>query len=97
MQRHWLFLFGAVVGIWVALPWFAPVLMWLGFSAGGEAIYHGYTVFCHQLPERSYFLFGSKPMYSFGDISQVWHYTNMSELRRFVGTPDMGFKVAWSD
>jgi len=97
IQRHWLFLFGAVVGTWVMLPWLAPVLMWLGFPAGGEAIYRGYTVFCHQLPERSYFLFGPQPMYSFSDIGLVWQYTDISGLRKFIGTPDMGFKVAWSD
>ena len=97
IQRHWLWFFGAVVGAWVLLPWLAPVLMWLGFPAGGEAIYRGYTVFCHQLPERSYFLFGPKAMYSFGDINRVWQYNNILELRKFTGTPEMGYKVAWSD
>jgi len=97
IHNHWLWLFGALIGAWVLLPWLAPVLMWLGFPAGGEAIYRGYTVFCHQLPERSYFLFGPKTMYSFGDINQVWQYSNILELRKFTGTPNMGYKVAWSD
>ncbi len=97
IQRHWLFLFGTVIGTWIFLPWLAPVLIWLGFPAGGNAIYHGYTVFCHQLPERSYFLFGSQTMYPISDIHQVWPYTDFAGLRGFIGTPEMGFKVAWSD
>lgn len=64
----------------------------------GKAVYFFYSFFCHQLPERSLFLFGEKWMYSFSEISAVWQNTdNPMILRQFIGTTDMGWKVAWSD
>ena len=50
------------------------------------------------LPERSFFLFGSKPMYSLAEIQAAWVNTNNPlVLRQFIGNPEMGWKVAWSD
>jgi len=50
------------------------------------------------LPERSFFLFGQKSMYSLTEIQSVWHGgINPMQLRRFFGNPEMGWKVAWSD
>jgi hypothetical protein len=37
---------------------------WLG--GGGKAVYFIY-LFCHQLPERSFFFFGEKTMYSLSE------------------------------
>lgn len=98
LTRSWVGIFLLVFGLWVFLPWLAPVFMQLGWSAGGRAIYFVYAFFCHQLPERSFFLFGPQPMYSLGEIQAAWKDTvNPFILRQFVGDPGMGWKVAWSD
>jgi uncharacterized membrane protein len=48
--------------------------------------------------ERSFFLFGPKVMYSLGEIQAVWENTlNPVILRAFIGSPEMGWKVSWSD
>ncbi len=95
---HWLALFLAVYGMWVWSPWLAPVFMHLGWDGAGRVIYSVYSFFCHQLPERSFFLFGQKPMYSLEEIQAAWRNTmNPLVLRQYIGGPGMGWKVAWSD
>lgn len=85
-------------GIWVLTPFLAPVFMKIGWQGAANGIYLLYSVFCHQLPQRSFFLFGEKTMYSLAEIQQVWNGSgDPLSLRRFIGNPDMGWKVAWSD
>jgi uncharacterized membrane protein len=87
-----------LMGLWVGLPWLAPVFMRLGWERLGEAIYVLYSFQCHQLPQRSYFLFGQSATYPLEQIQTVWRDTfDPVLLRKFIGNPDMGFKVAWSD
>jgi uncharacterized membrane protein len=101
-SKHWLFTFNAAWGIFVILPWLAPVLMEMGLIWPGKAIYFIYNFFCHQLPERSWFLFGPQFSYPQVEIAQAWG-VSMSEMgneffrRQFIGTPELGWKVAWSD
>jgi uncharacterized membrane protein len=97
LSRHWLLVANLALGLWVLLPWLAPLLMAAGLTGGARVIYTLYGLQCHQLPQRSYFLFGSHLMYPLADIQAAWPYTNYFELRRFVGNPTMGYKVAWSD
>jgi uncharacterized membrane protein len=98
ISNHWLETFLIIYGIWVWLPFLAPVLMKLGLSGAGNAIYFIYSFFCHQLPERSLFFFGEKTMYSLREIQAVWQDTaNPMILRKFTGNEIMGWKVAWSD
>lgn len=96
--RHWLLIFGVVWGLYVGLPWLAPVFMALGWTSAGNVIYLIYSTQCHQLPQRSLFLFGPKLMYSLTEIQSAWQMTdNPLLLRQFVGNAQMGWKVAWSD
>jgi uncharacterized membrane protein len=95
---HWLEVFFVVYGTWVWLPWLAPIFMHIGWDSAGRAIYFIYSFFCHQLPERSFFLFGQKTMYSLPTIQASWQNTsNMFILRKFIGNETMGWKVGWSD
>ncbi len=97
-SRHWFFLFGFIFGIWVWVPFLAPVFMHVGWTSAGRAIYFIYSFFCHQLPERSFFLFGSMPMHSLGQIEAASiNSSNAFVLRRFIGNASMGWKIAWSD
>jgi uncharacterized membrane protein len=94
----WFILFGVIAGGYVLLPFLAPALMAIGWSGAGKAIYFIYSFLCHQLPERSYFLFGPKLSYSLPEIQAAWqNTTNPLILRQFIGNPEMGWKVAWSD
>jgi len=96
--RHWLFFVNMLVAIWVGLPWLAPVMMHLGWTSAAKAIYFIYSFQCHQLPERSFFLFGRQAMYSLAEIQAAWQPTNDPfVLRQFIGNFEMGWKVAWSD
>ena len=98
LARNWLLTFLAVWGAVNLLPWLAPLFMELGWEWGGRAIYTAYTALCHQLPQRSYFLFGAQPMYELPAVQAVWENTdNPLILRQFVGNAEMGWKVAWSD
>lgn len=94
--RHWLAIVTGLVAVYAGLPWLAPVLMKLGWTGPANAIYLVYSFMCHQLPQRSYFLFGSKPTYSLAEVSAVWEWRTLIELRRFIGTPEMGYKVAYA-
>ncbi len=98
LASHWFEAFLVVYGLWVFLPFLAPVFMYIGWSGAGKAIYLIYSFFCHQLPERSFFFFGEKMMYSLTEIQAAWQDTvNPMILRKFIGNETMGWKVAWSD
>lgn len=95
--QHWLAAFLVVYGIIVFAPFLAPIFMQLGATGPADAVYFFYSFLCHQLPERSVFLFGPKPMYSFAEIKAVWPLDGFEGLRQFIGNAQMGYKVAWSD
>lgn len=98
MARHWLLIINLLIVVWVGLPWLAPVFMHWGWTSAGKTIYLIYSFQCHQLPERSYFLFGKEMMYSLAEIQTVWQTTtDPLILRQFIGNSEMGWKVAWSD
>lgn len=98
ISRHWLLFVSLLVGIYVGLPFLAPVFMHIGWQGLGRAIYTIYSFLCHQLPERSYFLFGKQISYSIPEIQSAWQNTDdFMVLRKFIGNPEMGWKMAWSD
>lgn len=96
--NHWFAAFLIAYGAWVFMPFLAPVFMHLGWTGAGKVVYFIYSFFCHQLPERSFFWFGEKAMYSLSEIQSGWQNTNNPMiLRQFIGNETMGWKVAWSD
>ncbi len=98
LRRYWIIPVSLLLGVYAGLPFLAPVLMHAGQSGAGNVIYFIYSWLCHQLPERSYFLFGSQFTYSLPEIQHVWQQTNNPViLRQFIGNSLMGWKVAWSD
>lgn len=97
-SKYWIVLFGLIFGVYAGLPFLAPVSMHLGWSKLGNAIYFVYSFLCHQLSERSFFLFGPKLTYSLAEIGTTGLNTsNFLALRHFIGNAAMGWKVAWSD
>jgi uncharacterized membrane protein len=98
LSRHWLFAISLILIVFNGLPWLAPLFMEQGWERAGNAIYLIYSVLCHQMPQRSFFLFGSSPMISLETVQSIWQDTgNPLVLRQFVGDTAVGWKVAWSD
>lgn len=97
-SQHWLLAFTFLLLIFAGLPWLAPVFMALGWTRAAQAIYLIYSTQCHQLPQRSYFLFGDSPMLPLSTIQSLWSNSdNPLVLRQFIGNTAVGWKVAWSD
>ena len=90
---HWLEIFFVVYGLWVWLPWLAPVFMRVGWDGAGRALYTIYSFFCHQLPERSFFLFGHKSMYSLTGPEIFWA---VSRGRRRASRPVNQSAKGWA-
>jgi uncharacterized membrane protein len=98
LSRHWLAWANLFWGLLFGLPWMAPVLMEAGARGPARTIYTVYSFLCHQLANRSFFLFGPKAMYSYSELQTATPNANTwMGLRAFVGTADLGWKVAWSD
>lgn len=88
LGQHWFFLFSLVLGLYISVPFLAPIFMHFGWSGPGRVIYFIYSWLCHQLPERSFFLFGPKFTYSLAEVQNAWQNTlNPLILRKFIGNP----------
>lgn len=85
------------LGIYALTPWLAPVFMRLGWEQPARWIYLAYGTQCHQLANRSYFLFGPRLMYSPEELAAAGAAEGMTGMRAFQGSPEVGWKVAWSD
>ncbi len=96
IARHWLLLINLAVGVYLFLPLAAPVLVNAGYERPARLIYSLYSFACHQLPERSYFLFGQEPLYSLTTLEAngVTPDGNLFERRVFTGNPTIGYKTA---
>lgn len=96
IARHWLALFNTAWGLYVTLPFFAPVLLEAGFTTQAHLIYTLYSYACHQLPDHSYFLFGTSlaPNAATLEAAGMPAGPNLFVQRAFVGNEAVGYKVA---
>lgn len=97
LLRHGVLILLLTLLVFGLLPFLAPVLMAAGWSGPAQILYRLYALLCHQLPQRSWFLFGEKLTYTLEEIRQVYPLADGWQMRAFIGTPEMGWKVAWSD
>lgn len=97
LTRRWLTLFSVLLGAYVLLPVLAPVLMASGAPAIGRLIYIVYGPACHQLPERSFFLFGSRATYTLDEFRALGLLQDAGILERklFLGNDQLGYKTAF--
>ena len=98
--EHWLLIVTILFGGFVLLPFAAPIFMALGWTRAANLIYAFYSLFCHQMAQRSFFLFGPAPMVNLTDLpvtSGGRLTVDLVALRAFVGNEALGWKVAWSD
>lgn len=63
ISRRWLTVMLLVVTLYIGLPFAAPVLMRVGATDAGQALYSLYGGLCHQMAFRSWFLFGEQTAY----------------------------------
>jgi uncharacterized membrane protein len=97
MARHWLAAFNLLIGVYLALPILAPLFMVSGAPQLGRLIYLAYRPACHQLPERSIFLFGPEFSYT---LDELWALDvvdpadDIYARQRFLGALQVGYKVA---
>jgi uncharacterized membrane protein len=98
LAKHWLLLINLVIGVYGGLPFLAPTLMALGYTWPAKVIYTIYKSLCHQLPQRSFFLFGPRLVYSLGTLQELLGpeaLANDSLARAFIGNPALGYKMAY--
>ena len=58
LAHHWLALVNTVGFVFVLLPALAPCLMAAGHTTAANLIYRAFSLLCHQLPERTFTIFG---------------------------------------
>ncbi|MGQ9490037.1 MAG: DUF2085 domain-containing protein [Anaerolineae bacterium] len=99
LAQHWLATFNALVLLFVGLPFLAPLLAHAGAEGPARLIYAIYAPTCHQLPERSFFLFGRQVVYDVYDLEAMGALpAGLSIFQRmalrFIGQAEVGYKVA---
>ena len=95
--RHWLLFVNLAFLFYVVFAVLAPVFMHLGWERLGKGLYLAYRPFCHQLPERSFFLFGQKWAYTLNELYShgLSPTSSMWQRRLYVGSPEVGYKMAF--
>lgn len=107
VSNHYLALANIFLFIYVGLPFLAPVFLKNGDSLPATIIYKIYSPLCHQLAFRSWFLYGEQAYYprALAGIPNVLTYETITgsnqvdliQARDFVGTPVIGYKVAFCE
>lgn len=91
LARHWLLLVNTLTGLYAALLALPAALMVAGHSRAATLMYRAFGPLCHQLPERSFFLFGSRLVYTLEELERL---TGGSVPLRFIGSTTVGYKMA---
>jgi uncharacterized membrane protein len=99
--RNWLPILCVLFALFNILPLVAPLAMQLGIEPVGNALYDLYGGFIsHQYANRSFFLFGTKIMYEPAELPIALQGAFLHDalaLKAFRGSPELGWKLAWSD
>lgn len=103
-SKYYAVLISAFLAIFVMIPFLAPILEKKGYDAPAHVIYKVYSVLCHQLAFRSFYLFGDQLYYprELAQIDSVMTYeiatgkpiSDLTYARSFVGDKQLGYKVA---
>jgi uncharacterized membrane protein len=107
-SNHYVAVLNILVLVYLLLPVLAPVLMKAGFERPASLIYRGYSLVCHQLAFRSFFIFGEQAVYprqaaevpgllSYSQATGLGEDSSVADLygaRTFVGNPVIGYKIA---
>ncbi len=91
--RRWLLVVNLAMALFIGGTLLPPTLMYLGLEGPAQIIYWFYGLNCHQLPERSYFLFGPNGIDTYSLEQVIALGANPDYLRGFVGNAEVGFKL----
>lgn len=105
LTKRYLLLLNLLIFLYVGLPFLAPVLMSAGMPKLAKPIYSVYSIACHQLAFRSWFMYGDQIAYprqaaSVDGLTPYGQATGLNEgdlyqARKYTGDPQTGYKVAY--
>ncbi|MCX6054576.1 MAG: DUF2085 domain-containing protein [Chloroflexi bacterium] len=106
-SKYYALIISLLMAIFVGVPFLAPVLAKGGYDRPADAIYRVYSVLCHQLAFRSFFIFGEQTYYprQLALITNAATYeeetgkaaTDLTFARRFIGNEQLGYKIAFCE
>jgi uncharacterized membrane protein len=108
MSRHFMLVINLIFAAYLGFSILAPVLMQVGATGPANILYKGYSLVCHQMAYRSFFLFGEQWSYprEAAGVDRLVSYgqaTGQSEAdtnearyaaRAYLGEPGIGYKIA---
>lgn len=95
VTRYWLLLAMLLAWIILALGFLAPVFMAAGLPGAGQWVYEFLAPHNHQLPQRSYFLFGQSGGIQTYSLEQLLEFgADPYNLQAFTGNAEIGYKTA---
>ncbi len=104
ISKNYMWVFNLILFLYVGIPFLAPVFMKAGSPIAARVVYTIYKPLCHQLPYRSFFLFGEQAVYprELAHMDGLRTYEAVSgknaadvmAAREFVGDESLGYKVA---
>jgi uncharacterized membrane protein len=104
LANHYIALINIFILFYLGVPFLAPVLMKVGAEPPARMIYKVYSMTCHQLAYRSWFLFGEQAVYprEVAGVKGLIPYEQISgsqeidllAARTFIGNELVGYKVA---
>ena len=95
LARYWFLIAMLLTGAILASGFLAPAFMAEGQPQAGEAIYRFLAPHNHQLPQRSYFLFGRTGGVQTYSLEELLAFgANPRNLQNFVGSAEIGYKTA---
>jgi uncharacterized membrane protein len=94
-SRHWLFFVNLFNGLFIGGAVLAPLLMVVGLTGPAQILYRFFGLNCHQLPQRSYYLFGANgPIQTYSLEKVLGWGADPANLRAFMGSAEIGYKMA---
>jgi uncharacterized membrane protein len=94
LAKYWFPLFLAAPAVILALGFLAPALMAQGNGDGATAVYRFLALDNHQMPDRSYFLFGqSGGIQTYMPETLIANGADPQEWEAFIGNDGLGYKT----
>jgi uncharacterized membrane protein len=84
--RHWLLFANGLVILYAGAPWLSPLAYAAGYPLLGRLLFLAFRPFCHQIPERSFFLFGYQVAYCHREVAMYTTLAVGGLLFHFVRT-----------
>ena len=95
LSSHWLLLANVITGAILAWGILAPIFLAADMPEAAQTVYDWLAPHNHQLPQRSYFLFGQLgPLRTYSVEQLIAAGADPTNLQFFVGDEALGFKMA---